>query len=85
MVEERRASYLHTVPFSLLNERSLGQSSGVTRRVGGRGKSDDWSSGCLRQKGHHGFEKFEGEFYFGQKPVLEQHAEFSRLQEGLSP
>ena len=28
--EKKRASYLHSVPCSLLNERSLGQSSGMT-------------------------------------------------------
>ena len=38
MVEEKGASYLHSVPCSLLNERNLGQSSGVTWRGGGRGK-----------------------------------------------
>ena len=32
------ASYLHSVAYSLLNERNLGQSSGVTWRGGGRGK-----------------------------------------------
>ena len=38
MVGVRRSSYMHLVPCSLLNERSLGQSSGVTWRGGGRGK-----------------------------------------------
>ena len=38
MVGERRSISLHSVPCSVLNERSLGQSSGVTRRGGGRGK-----------------------------------------------
>ena len=38
MVGERSSSYLHSVPCSLLNERSLGQSSSMTRRGGGRGK-----------------------------------------------
>ena len=47
------------MPFSLLNERSQGQSSGVTRRGGGRGKSDDLSTSSSRQKGHHALEKFE--------------------------
>ena len=39
------------MPFGPLKERSQGQSCGVTRPVGERGKSDDWS-----------IEKFEGEF-----------------------
>ena len=38
MVGEERSSHLHFVPFSLLNERSLDQSSVVNRRGGGRGK-----------------------------------------------
>ena len=45
MVEERKGK------LSVL--RSQGQSRGMTRRGGGRGKSDDWSTGSLRQKGHH--------------------------------
>ena len=48
------------MPFNLLNEKSQGQSSGVTRGGGGKGKSDDWSTGSSRQKGHHMLEKFEG-------------------------
>ena len=68
---------------SLLNERSQGQSSGVIQQSGRRGKSDDWSTGFSRQKGHHALEKFEGEFQFGQKPALEQHAEFSQLRKAL--
>ena len=58
------------MPFSLLNERSQGQSSGVTQRGGGRGKSDDWSTGPSRQK-KHTLEKFEGEFSVWSKPALE--------------
>ena len=48
--------------FSLLNERSQGQSSGVIRQVGERGKSDDWPTESLHQKGQHALEKFQGEF-----------------------
>ena len=49
--------------------------------VVGEEKLDDWSTGSSRQKSHRALEKFEGEFYFGQKPALEQHVEFSRLRE----
>ena len=38
MVGERSSSYLHSVPCRVLNKRSLGQSSGMTCRGGGRGK-----------------------------------------------
>ena len=38
MVGKRRSSYLHSVPYNLLNKRSLGQSSGMTWWGGGRGK-----------------------------------------------
>ena len=38
MVEKKGASYLHSVSYSLFNERSIDQSSGETRWGGGRGK-----------------------------------------------
>ena len=56
------------MPFSQLNERSQGQSSGVTRRDGGRRKSDDWSTG---QNDHHALEKFKGESSVWTKLALE--------------
>ena len=57
MVGERKGQVICTL--CLLNERSQGQFSGVTRRGGGRGKSDDWSTGSSYQKGHHASEKFD--------------------------
>ena len=62
MVGERRSSYLHSVPWSLLNERSLGQSSGMTWQGGERRKSNNWPTGSSRQKDDHALEKFEEEF-----------------------
>ena len=59
------------MPFSLLNERSQVQSSGVIQRGGEGGKSDDWSTGSSRQKGHHALEKFKGESLVWTKPALE--------------
>ena len=75
MMGERRSSYLHSLTCSLLNEKSLGQSSGVSWRGGGRRKSNDWPTGSSRQKDHHPLEKFEEAFTFGQKTASEPHAE----------
>ena len=56
MVGERRGKLS---ALSLLNKRSQGQSSGVTRWGGGRRKSDDRPTGSSHQKGQHVSEKFE--------------------------
>ena len=56
---------------SLLNERSLGQSSGVTWWGGGRRKSNDWLIGSSCQKDHHWLEKFEEKISVWIKPVSE--------------
>ena len=71
MVGERRSSYLHSVTCSLLNERTLGQSSGVTRWGGGRRKLNDWPTGSSCQKDHHPLEKFEEEILVWTNPVSE--------------
>ena len=59
MVGERRGKLSALYALSLLNESSLGQSCGVTRRGGARRKSDDWPTSSSRQKGHHALKKFE--------------------------
>ena len=59
------------MPFSLWNERNQGQSSRVTRRGGGRRKSDDLSTGSSRQKGDHALEKFERGSSVWIKPAFE--------------
>ena len=85
MVWERRSSYLHSVPCSLLNEGSLGQSSGVTWRRGGRGKVWWLVFRLFAPKRPSRIrEIWRRNFSFGQKSALEWHDEFSQLR-GKSP
>ena len=61
---------MHTMPSSLLKKRSQGQPSGMTRRGGVRGKSDDWSTSSSQLKKHQ-LEKFEGGSSVWTNPALE--------------
>ena len=85
MIWKRRSSNPHSVTCSLLNGRSLGQSSSVTWRGSGRGKVEWLAHRLFAPKCHYPLEKFEEESSVLERSQREQHADSRRLREGLSP
>ena len=82
-VWERRSSYPHSVTCSLLNERSLGQSSSVTCRSSGREKVEWLAHRLFAPKCHYSLEKFEEPLVL-DRSQREKHADLCWLWEGHS-